>query len=59
MNTTHHAAPATGATHTMRIDMPKPSLGSPLRRPETGSFIGLVSAFTFISIFGGESFLTL
>jgi simple sugar transport system permease protein len=29
-----------------------------VRRPEMGSLIGLVSVFTFFSVFGGENFLT-
>ena len=32
------------------------SLGSLLRRPETGSFLGLVAVFTFFAIFGGTKF---
>jgi simple sugar transport system permease protein len=36
----------------------RPSLGSLMRRPETGSFIGLVSVFVFFWIFGGETFLS-
>lgn len=36
----------------------KASFGSLVRRPETGSFIGLVAVFTFFSIFGGANFLT-
>jgi len=35
------------------------SLGSLLRRPETGSFLGLVSVFVFFTIFGGENFASL
>lgn len=34
------------------------ALGSLLRRPETGSFIGLVSVFIFFAVFGGETFLS-
>lgn len=34
------------------------ALGSLLRRPETGSFIGLVSVFVFFAVFGGETFLS-
>ncbi|HXZ17967.1 MAG TPA: ABC transporter permease [Roseiarcus sp.] len=34
------------------------SLGALIRRPETGSLIGLVAVFTFFSVFGGESFLS-
>ena len=32
------------------------SLGSLLRRPETGSFLGLLTVFVFFTIFGGENF---
>jgi simple sugar transport system permease protein len=32
------------------------SLGSLLRRPETGSFLGLAAVFTFFWIFGGANF---
>jgi simple sugar transport system permease protein len=35
-----------------------PSLGNILRRPEMGSFIGLIAVFIFFSIFGGANFLT-
>ena len=35
------------------------SLGSLLRRPETGSFLGLVSVFVFFTIFGGENFASM
>jgi simple sugar transport system permease protein len=35
-----------------------PSFGSLLRRPETGSLIGLITVFIFFSIFGGANFLT-
>jgi simple sugar transport system permease protein len=52
MNPITTTAPAT------RVATPKTSLGSLLRRPETGSFIGLVSVFVFFSIFGGETFLS-
>ena len=34
------------------------ALGSLLRRPETGSLIGLVSVFIFFAVFGGETFLS-
>ena len=36
----------------------RPSLGSLLRRPETGSFLGLVTVFVFFAIFGGSSFVS-
>lgn len=35
------------------------SVGSLLRRPETGSFFGLVGVFVFFTIFGGENFASL
>ena len=35
-----------------------PSLGALVRRPETGSLIGLVAVFVFFSVFGGENFLS-
>ncbi|MGY0195724.1 ABC transporter permease [Leptothrix sp. BB-4] len=38
--------------------MPTFNLGNLMRRPETGSFIGLVSVFVFFSIFGGDTFLS-
>jgi simple sugar transport system permease protein len=34
------------------------SLGALARRPETGSFIGLVAVFVFFSVFGGANFLS-
>lgn len=36
----------------------KIDLGSLARRPEMGSFLGLVAVFVFFSIFGGANFLT-
>lgn len=33
-----------------------PSIGSLVRRPETGSFIGLIAVFAFFSFFGGADF---
>jgi simple sugar transport system permease protein len=36
----------------------RPSLGSLLRRPETGSFLGLVTVFVFFAVFGGSSFVS-
>ena len=36
----------------------RPSLGSLLRRPETGSFLGLVTVFAFFAVFGGSNFLS-
>jgi simple sugar transport system permease protein len=38
--------------------LPSFSIGALLRRPETGSFIGLVAVFVFFSIFGGENFMS-
>ena len=35
------------------------SLGSLMRRPETGSFLGLAAVFIFFAIFGGENFASL
>jgi simple sugar transport system permease protein len=35
------------------------SLGSLLRRPETGSFLGLAAVFIFFAIFGGSNFASL
>jgi simple sugar transport system permease protein len=52
--TTPSATPATTATPRM----PTFNLGSLLRRPETGSFIGLVAVFAFFSVFGGQTFLS-
>jgi simple sugar transport system permease protein len=37
---------------------PSFSLGNLFRRPETGSFIGLIAVFVFFSIFGGQTFLS-
>lgn len=34
------------------------SFGALLRRPETGSLIGLVAVFVFFAIFGGDTFLS-
>jgi simple sugar transport system permease protein len=34
------------------------SLGSLLRRPETGSFLGLVAVFVFFAVFGGSNFVS-
>ena len=35
-----------------------PSVGGLVRRPETGSLIGLISVFVFFAIFGGAKFLS-
>ncbi|MDQ0473355.1 ABC transporter permease [Labrys wisconsinensis] len=34
------------------------ALGALLRRPETGSLIGLVAVFAFFAVFGGQTFLS-
>jgi simple sugar transport system permease protein len=34
------------------------ALGSLLRRPETGSFLGLVAVFLFFAVFGGRNFVS-
>eukprot|EP01037_Dinobryon_pediforme_P017796 gene17796-18016_t len=34
------------------------SFGSLLRRPETGSFLGLLAVFLFFSVFGGSNFMS-
>ena len=36
----------------------RPSLGSLLRRPETGSFLGLLTVFVFFAVFGGSNFVS-
>ncbi|MEY4758345.1 MAG: hypothetical protein RJA34_3243 [Pseudomonadota bacterium] len=56
MNTMTTSAPATHARTEAGAGAITSSLGSLLRRPETGSFIGLVLVFLFFSIFGGDSF---
>ncbi len=58
MNSNTTTAPVPGAATEARGGTPKTSLSSLLRRPETGSLIGLVSVFIFFSIFGGETFLS-
>jgi simple sugar transport system permease protein len=35
---------------------PSPSLGALMRRPETGSFLGLAAVFAFFTVFGGTNF---
>ena len=40
----------------MSIQTSNLSLGGLLRRPETGSFLGLAAVFIFFTIFGGENF---
>ena len=58
MNTMTTSAPATGAGNEASAGTVTSSMGSLLRRPETGSFIGLVLVFLFFSIFGGVSFMS-
>jgi len=52
-----HSPPASAATpgspETLGV-----SLGKLLRRPETGSLIGLICVFVFFSVFGGDTFLS-
>jgi simple sugar transport system permease protein len=36
----------------------RPALGSLLRRPETGSFLGLVTVVVFFTFFGGSNFVS-
>jgi simple sugar transport system permease protein len=36
----------------------RPSLGKLLRRPETGSFLGLLAVFAFFAVFGGANFVS-
>lgn len=40
----------------MNEQSPRPSLGSLLRRPETGSLLGLLAVFFFFTLFGGANF---
>ena len=58
MNTTTTTAPASSTSGASTDATPKGTLGNLFRRPETGSFIGLVSVFVFFAIFGGSTFLT-
>ncbi len=55
MNTTT-TTPAVGARPDAGSGSITSALGNLLRRPETGSFIGLVLVFGFFSVFGGQSF---
>ena len=34
------------------------AFGSLLRRPETGSFLGLLAVFVFFAVFGGDNFVS-
>jgi simple sugar transport system permease protein len=59
MTANHTLAPAPGAAADAGAEAPSPmSLASLFRRPETGSFIGLVTVFVFFTIFGGDTFLS-
>ncbi len=58
MTSNHTTAPTPGAASATAAAAPKMSLGNLFRRPETGSFIGLVAVFAFFAIFGGQSFLS-
>jgi simple sugar transport system permease protein len=51
--------PRVGTINVMSSETQSFSLGGLLRRPETGSFIGLVAVFVFFTIFGGENFASL
>src|ERR1700674_2239694 len=42
----------------MTSSTPSPSLGGLLRRPETGSFLGLATVFAFFAVFGGAHFVS-
>jgi len=58
MSSTSLDSPLTEATMAA-TSTPSPfSLGALLRRPETGSFIGLVAVFVFFSFFGGANFMS-
>ena len=52
MNTNTTTAPAPGASTDAKAGAPKATLGNLFRRPETGSFIGLVSVFAFFADVG-------
>jgi simple sugar transport system permease protein len=43
-------------THSLGAQTHSLSLGSLVRRPETGSFLGLAAVFVFFTIFGGSNF---
>jgi len=58
MNSNSINSPPAGVTAKESEGFSKASLGNLIRRPETGSFIGLVCVFVFFSIFGGETFLS-
>lgn len=46
------------STESIKTTVSRFSIGTLVRRPETGSFIGLVAVFTFFVIFGGTSFVS-
>lgn len=58
MNANSINSPPAGAQAKESEGQSKASLGNLIRRPETGSFIGLVCVFVFFAIFGGETFLS-
>jgi simple sugar transport system permease protein len=58
MNSTSVNSPPVEASAQEAPLPPKDAIGNLIRRPETGSFIGLVCVFVFFSIFGGETFLS-
>ncbi len=41
-----------------RLPHSAPSIGGLVRRPEMGSFIGLIAVFAFFSFFGGANFMS-
>lgn len=49
---------ATQTTIPARAAPPRPAFGQLLRRPEAGSFLGLVAVFAFFALFGGKVFLS-
>jgi len=58
MTSNHTLAPHSGGSSAAQEAAPRFSLGNLLRRPETGSFIGLIAVFVFFTVFGGETFLS-
>ena len=58
MNSQIHISAPAGSKPDVSAGRTPFSFGALLRRPETGSFIGLVAVFVFFSIFGGETFLS-
>jgi len=59
MKPNHITVPASDTSANASADKPKVTLGNLFRRPETGSFIGLLSVFVFFTIFGGQTFLSI